>query len=169
MQKVLAGTLLALAALLPGCSSSCSDSYGEARKTYIQAANREIDLELNEALATGDLERARGLIADGADVNASFKGEGGMTNLMMAASAGTDDIVSFLLNAGAEPDQQRDDGGTALLVAASRGHLESVVALLEFGADPTLADNAGRTPISVAQERGHTSVVEVLREDRSEG
>lgn len=60
-----------------------------------------------------------------ADVNIRAK-QHGQTALMLAVSHGRLDMVSMLLEAGADINIQDEDGSTALMCAAEHGHVEIV-------------------------------------------
>jgi ankyrin repeat protein len=64
-----------------------------------------------------------------------------MTALGVAASRGHLDVVTFLIEAGADIHKARNDGMTALGMAAAEGHFDIVRLLLEHGAD---VHSAGR-------------------------
>jgi ankyrin repeat protein len=68
-----------------------------------------------------------GVAFDAADAN-------GNTLLMLAAQAGQEDIVAFLLNHGADPMLRDSWGGTALTRAAESGHIHIVELLQAVGA-----------------------------------
>ncbi|MEV7010052.1 ankyrin repeat domain-containing protein [Streptosporangium sp. NPDC051022] len=82
-----------------------------------------------------------------------------------AACWGHTEVVTALLDAGADPDRREDvarSAMTALHWAASNEHLAVVKALLDRGAAPDIGDSAGRTALSHAAERGATAVVRKL-------
>jgi uncharacterized protein len=74
------------------------------------------------AALSRDLETARLLIAQGADVNAAQAG--GFTPLHQAAASGTRDLVLLLLESGADPSKRCDQGKTPVDYALERGHAE---------------------------------------------
>lgn len=53
---------------------------------------------------------------------------------MIAAYKGHIDIVNFLLEKGADPDERANCGATALHFAAERGHTAIVKKILKYGA-----------------------------------
>lgn len=69
-----------------------------------------------------DLETARLLIAQGADVNATQAG--GFTPLHQAAASGARELVFLLLEGGADPGKICDQGKTPGDYARERGHAE---------------------------------------------
>lgn len=58
------------------------------------------------------------------------------TALSEAACQGHEHVVSFLLDAGADPNSRSDTGRTPLWRAAFNGHTGTLKLLLDAGADP---------------------------------
>jgi ankyrin repeat protein len=67
-----------------------------------------------------------------------------MTALMCAAEFWHTEIVSLLIELGADIHAKDDDGKTALMSAAESGHTEIVSLLLDLGADIDAKDNRWR-------------------------
>lgn len=105
----------------------------------------------------GNVERVRGLIERGANVNVT--NHKGQTALHCAAKAGFVDIVALLLAHGAHVDAVDVNGetplGTALRsTAKDKMRLMAVVEeLLAVGADPYHVDRQGRTPAEIASRK----------------
>lgn len=123
----------------------------------------------------------------------SYQDSYGKTALHEAAQAGWDDIVEFLINAGADPSLVDDEEKTPISYAAESGHgkiieilrsghdqqaLEEafcdaaeagktsvVKELLDLGVNPN-ARKFGSSAITVASRRGHKSVVRLLLDRR---
>ena len=71
----------------------------------------------------------------------------------MAIDMGHKDVVKMLLDGGAQPDKEDDEGRTPLHWAVSRSlrfREKMVQLLLERGADPRKADKWGMTPLQLA-------------------
>jgi ankyrin repeat protein len=99
------------------------------------------------ALRAGDRQEFnRALAGNPKSVNA--KGQGGWTPLMYAALFGDGEAVRLLLDKGADPNAQNDDGGTALLYAIEDAGKTKL--LLDHGANPNLRSGEGRTALLVA-------------------
>ncbi|GFT61667.1 KN motif and ankyrin repeat domain-containing protein 1 [Nephila pilipes] len=78
------------------------------------------------------------------------------TPLMSAASKGCVKMVRLLLEVGAHPNQQDEDGSTALMYAAVHGNEPCVCLLLENPkCDPRIKDNDHETACSIALNAGH--------------
>src|SRR5256714_7519984 len=76
--------------------------------------------ELRIACSRGELARAEGLLASGADVNA--RDRFGYSALMYAAGGGHSAVVELLLSSGADVGAKNRNGLTGLDLAAARGH-----------------------------------------------
>ena len=85
--------------------------------------------------------------------------------LHLAADNGCAEVVTLLLEAGADKDAAvlgRMGRMTALHLAAQKGHSEVVKLLLEAGADKDATSFAGMTALHLATENGCTDVVKLL-------
>lgn len=69
-----------------------------------------------------------------------------------------------LLAAGANVNEQDEQGWTPLNWAAGHGDVEAVKLLLDHGADPTLTGRDNRTPVMIAKAAERKEVAEILRE-----
>ena len=85
------------------------------------------------AARNGDVETARTLVADRANVNDTAAS--GTSALVIASHSGHAPLGIYLLEQGADPNAA-DGGYTALHAAVLRGERDLVEALLEHGADP---------------------------------
>lgn len=116
-------------------------------------------------VALSELERLKrsGLRTDAVDEN-------GLTCLFIAAAAGEDDVVQWLLENGADVAAiNPSDGRTPLHAASAGGHVAVVARLLGAGANSTALDGARQTAAEVAHAAQHLDVVRVfLEHSRSE-
>jgi ankyrin repeat protein len=71
-------------------------------------------------------------------------------------------IIYFLVQAGANVDEQDALGDTPLCMAAEYGHVKSVDLLLRCGADINNKGEWGATPLIKASMRGQVEVVKLL-------
>ena len=106
--------------------------------------------DLSGAVFIGDLAAVKQALTAGADPNAKDP-QSGSTMLSIAALMGHTEVVTLLLEHGAEVNAKSRDGGTALHSAAFLGRAETVKLLLEKGADTTLRNNMGSTAIEGAK------------------
>jgi ankyrin repeat protein len=91
-----------------------------------------------------------------------------MTALHFAAIGGHEEVVAYLLENGAQVEQQDGHGYTPLMYASEGGHLRVVLLLLEHmgeqvqGLEVTDERDYGRTALHLAVARGHDEVVIAL-------
>jgi ankyrin repeat protein len=85
-----------------------------------------------------------------------------MTPLLWAAQLERADLVSVLLEAGANPDAPTSDGETPLHVATFAGSHDCVDALLVHGADPNASTSGGKTPLMNAAQSGSVGSLRAL-------
>uniref|UniRef100_A0A8H7NHJ7 Clr5 domain-containing protein n=1 Tax=Bionectria ochroleuca TaxID=29856 RepID=A0A8H7NHJ7_BIOOC len=116
--------------------------------------------ELYYVCFEGLVEPARGLIAQGADVNARGGAYGNA--LQAASSQGHQEIVVLLLNKGADMNAHGGEYGNALQAASSEGHREIVGLLLNKGADVNAQGGHYGNALYAASYRGHQEIVVLL-------
>ncbi len=115
---------------------------------------------LYRAAEQGHTDCMRLLLRHGAAVNALSNRH---TALFAAASAGLEEGVSLLLEAGADPDIcETADNHTALFKATEKGHASCVTLLLQAGANPNGRDARGFTPLHLAAQQGNSDCLLVL-------
>ncbi|XP_070578123.1 E3 ubiquitin-protein ligase HECTD1-like isoform X2 [Ptychodera flava] len=88
----------------------------------------------------------------------------GQTLLNWASAFGTQEMVEFLCERGA--DVNRGQRSSSLHYAACFGRPQVAKTLLRHGANPDLRDEDGKTPLEKARERsdeGHREVVQILQ------
>ena len=127
---------------------------------------------LFQAIVNRNVEAAKWLIENGADVNAMTNT--GINPLKECIQTFDDsdegvELVKRMLAAGADPGTHVKDGVavhgfTALHYAAGTGSAEVARLLLEAGADPYALNRLGKTPLERAQEEKHTEVIKVLEQ-----
>ena len=92
------------------------------------------------------------------------------TALIAAASSGFDNVVRYLLQADAEPDQCREsDGKSALMLATEAGHCAVARCLVQKKADVHLTNRNGESALMMAKggsERAQ-AVLPILLKDRT--
>jgi hypothetical protein len=118
--------------------------------------------ELHHWAASGNLERVKQLVEDGANIDES--NDAGMTALSLASKNGEFEVVVYLVEHGANVahaifDQFRM---TALHFASGGGDLPTVKYLLEHGARITERDNEFTTALLHAAENGSLEVLQYL-------
>ncbi|MBA4388882.1 MAG: hypothetical protein C0404_12940 [Verrucomicrobia bacterium] len=131
------------------------------------AANRSEDAtKLLIAAGQGDLALVKALMARGMSVNAV--NDLGYTPLMSACASYRAEMVSFLLQSGADVKATTTDGRTALHAAVSstpslpKQQAECVRLLIRQGAEIDAQDKTGGTPLMSAAWFGCTMAVKEL-------
>ena len=139
---------------------------------FAQSAHADTSSELVIAAAEGQAEKLIALINGGADIQS----DGGTALISAAFSAlqlheesksndGQIEAVQILVDAGADVDEQFDNGITALMVMSILRETETVRVLLEAGADVNATNNAdGGTALIFAVYGGSTETVSLLIE-----
>ncbi len=87
--------------------------------------------------------------------------------LLFAASHGYEAVVEEMLQRGASPEAELEDGATALLVAAYHPGHAIVHKLLSYNADVNPRRHDGVTPLIMASNRGHLRTVQTLLDVRA--
>ena len=95
-----------------------------------------------EAVFIGDLKFVQKAITDGMDVNAMHPVTGDPL-LFTAALMGHTEVMTFLLEKGANINARKGDGNTALHAASFLGRADAVELLLKRGADVNIRNNQG--------------------------
>ncbi|XP_068615562.1 protein TANC2-like [Brachionichthys hirsutus] len=111
---------------------------------------------------TPNIKVTRLLIMGGADVNYCSNVLSNAPLLCVHAHLGHSDVVSLLLDHGAQVDAQSRDGWTAMAFAAAAGHLDIVAVLSQHRAQVGHVDSSGRCVLVHAAQRGHLDVLRFL-------
>lgn len=85
-------------------------------------------------------------------------------SLFWASWNGHVEIVTMLLDNGADVNAKNNDGNTALMLASKKGQTEIVSMLLAAGADVNAKVIYGNTALIVASGNGHKEIVAILLE-----
>ena len=120
------------------------------------------------ASSRGYADVVRSLVDRGADLNTICQDRDRIgrrcqwTPLHVASWNGIIQILTILLEHGADPNALDDSGQTALHLASSREGFTDVELLLEYGADMGVQDEDGWTPLHGAAHHLNLQVVAVL-------
>lgn len=107
------------------------------------------------------------LLGSGVEVN-TVSGDRGNTALMDAASDGSVDILTDLIDAGADLEQQSKNGQTALILSTGNGRKEVAEVLIRAGADVTKTDLLGMNARKYSQLFHLDSVVQLIDQTESD-
>ena len=111
----------------------------------------------------GDTEAVEGILKRfPSKVNARDINNG--TPLMICAQEGREDICELLLEKGAEPDAQNNQGNAALHFCAKKGYLDICGMLLDSGASTEIKNLQGIAPLHEAAREDHPEVCGLLIE-----
>ncbi len=117
--------------------------------------------DLLHAAYYGHIKKVQSLLDRGVDVN--FQNEGdGASALQVASQRGRKEIVTLLLNRGANVNLQSKEGDTALLAASFNGYQDIVQILVLAGAEVNYKNPADETALSLAREERRTEVIQLL-------
>lgn len=90
-------------------------------------------------------------------------GYAGLTLLHHASFYNFQDLISLLLNNGADPNIGSAEGDTTPLhFAAAAGQKDVLDALIQFGCDPCPIDSTNQTPADHARKSGHFDIARAL-------
>ncbi|PGH37120.1 hypothetical protein GX50_00103 [[Emmonsia] crescens] len=108
---------------------------------------------LNMAASNGDVERVRKLVEGKARhyVDVNTPDEEGTVPLIYASCFGHQDVVSALLEAGADVDKQDRNRWSALMWAMTNRHKTIAKILLDHGASPDIKSSSGGTAFDFVQ------------------
>ncbi len=117
------------------------------------------EAKLADAIESAAFDKVESLLSDG-DINATQVD--GMTALHWAAYHDKDDLVSELIDRGANPTAENRYGITPLYLACVNGNGSMVSRLLEAGADPNTSVKGGETALMTASRTGRVNAVKAL-------
>jgi ankyrin repeat protein len=129
-----------------------------ANRANLNRRNQNGDSAILLAALKPELEAAKILIANGADLNPS-----GWTPLHYAMFSGSKELAGLFIAKGAKLDSRAPSGQTALMLAIRHKNLDMVKLLVEAGADKNLADAVGLTALGLANKLEQGDIVAYLR------
>lgn len=115
---------------------------------------------LADLVSAGARADALQLVATASDVDAQQSD--GSTALLHAVYQGDVELVTALLDAGADPRHMNEYGALAISEAAMQGNVAILRLLLEHGADANQANPEGETALMIAARSGNLEAAELL-------
>ena len=121
-----------------------------------QDVNAELGMFGTPLHTTGDIEIAKFLIANGADVNR--KNKRGESPLFYASG----NVLELLISEGANVNTANLNGNTPLFEMIKLDAKKSVALLISKGAKVNVGNNEGLTPLHIAVKNGYLQIAEIL-------
>jgi ankyrin repeat protein len=151
-------TLLLVIGLSLPSQSTFADSPSNNRPGVVgkhlpKADSKDLSNRLVEAVDNYDLEKVKGLLAQGADPN--VPNWDGYTAVGKAAEDGTPAMIQLLIQHGGNVNGRDGHHLTPLLMAAQQDKLDIVRTLLSLGADVNARDDGGKTALMAATEQNN--------------
>jgi Raf kinase inhibitor-like YbhB/YbcL family protein len=123
-------------------------------------------LELTMAAQECQPEMVRAMLGTGLPVNGL---EGRVPPIVAAAGENCVDVVTLLLDRGANINATDHDGWTALIKATQAGNVDLVALLVKRGADIEIADGTGRKAWTYAALAGRNDIADIFKQVRAAG
>lgn len=138
-------------------------AYAEKPALANLLADKTVLLNIFEAAAIGKLSQIVRLLAKNPE-NVNLYAQDGSQPLELAAYFGHDEVVDYLLKAGAlvNSEQKNKEQLTPLHAATVSGNLKTVRLLIAHGAALDVSQKDKLTPLHIAAENGNTSIVRLL-------
>ena len=143
-------------ALLEGMPSAAGVLL-KAQGLDVNVLNNAGESALMMAALKSHVDVARTLIERGAAIN-----KDGWTPLHYAATGGNADIITMLLDKGAQIDARSPNGTTPLMMAARYGSTQAVELLLQKGANHQLANEQKLTALDFARQGARPDAIKIL-------
>merc|ERR1711970_1258808 len=139
-------------------------SHRDLQAYFVSLATDDISLALgcNKNIFSPISKVSRLLLLSGANPNHVTDQMDKCTLLGMYSYQGNTDMVSLLLEYGADPNIADQKGVAPLALASSGGHLDVVMVLVQCGAEITRVNNAGVCALVMAAQQGELPVLEYL-------
>ncbi|KAI9825754.1 MAG: hypothetical protein M1819_000472 [Sarea resinae] len=130
-----------------GSAAEDEDSIIDNQKLSHKEKMEMLQKSLNMAASNGDVDKIKRLVngraKDFVDVNAPD--EEGTAPLIYASCFGHQEVVTALIDAGADVDKQDRNQWSSLMWAMTNRHKNIAKALLDHGASPEVKSSSGRT------------------------
>jgi ankyrin repeat protein len=169
---ILVSLSLIISMLLSGCGATIFNAGGNLNVSKQIVADGQVNMRglagftsLHVAAEKGNLEIAKYLIANGAQINA--KSNAGYTPIMSALSVSTAvniKTIEYLIQNGADLNAKDNVGRNVFFWAVVGANIEAVKLLIDKDIKVDEADNTGYTPFLNAAFNGKTEIMKYLIE-----
>ena len=123
----------------------------------------QMDEMFLNACKNGQKGVAQTLLAKG-EINVNKRDPMGLTALHYASQKGARDLVSMLLEKGADACACSNDSVTPLHMSSRSGNKDVIRMLIDAGADVNATDRGGRTPLMAMASEGKVDAAKMLLE-----
>jgi ankyrin repeat protein len=117
--------------------------------------------DIQHAIKSGDLAQVQSIITNKPTI-INYSDENGNTPLIIATSYNNFEIVSWLIDTGADVRAGNKSGDTPLHIAVLNNDKNLVNLLLDKGADANCSNLEKRTPLHNAAQQGNKEIVRLL-------
>ena len=146
----------------PGAGQSQAKPQSEAESVKAAPVAVATPSSLHAVVAKGDLDAARKLVEQGADIEAKDPGTGASV-LHYAVMRGNPDIMQLLLAKGVDVNSRTRNGTTPLHTAVLYNRYEVAELLLNKGAEVDAKSSSGATPLAIATAARNRNIADLLR------
>ncbi|KMU71930.1 hypothetical protein CISG_00239 [Coccidioides immitis RMSCC 3703] len=136
-----------------GIAGTDEDDIAADKKLTDEQKRDILQKTLNTAASNGDVERVKKLLNGEASryVDVDLPDEEGTVPLIYASCFGHHEVVTALLEAGAQVDNQDRNRWSALMWAMTNRHKTIAKVLLDYGASPEIRSSSGGTAFDFVQ------------------
>ena len=138
-----------------GARGSLGEACEKAKKENRYKEDYGLDDRFLDAVQAGDIDEVDELLIKGADINVGSVEKNQSPALELALRLSTSNMVSFLLQKGANPNKEGLSGTPLTILLKRPRYGETTVTLteilLEKGANPSISDSHSITPLSEAR------------------
>ena len=143
-------------------AKEASKPRAEAQPVAATPSAQTVPLSLHAVVAKGDIDAARKMVEQGADIEARDPGTGASV-LHYAVMRGNPDILALLMGRGADVNSRTKNGTTPLHTAVLYNRYEVAELLINRGADVDAKSASGATPLALASAAKNRTIAELLR------
>lgn len=119
--------------------------------------------DMHGAIERNDVAKVRALLESKTSPNLRNDTRASPTFLTQAARLGREEIVSLLIQSGADTDGMDGDAMTPLMWASWNGHFKVVMLFIKAGADVNAQDKRGDSVLSYAVSGKNAEIIAALR------